>query len=472
MRKVLVVLSTALLTHCAPVLAPHPASDTTPALPAAYGGTSPVESDAAAVSGSSTWRTFFADPVLAGLIDQALTGNQELNIRLQEISIAKSEVLARQGEYQPRVAGVVVAGAERVSEESSQGVSDEFHELGNPLQRYRVGFAASWEIDAWNRLRGAARTAATRYLASVEGRNFLVTEVVAEIASSYYELMALDAQLEVLRRNVDLQQRGLDGVRLQKEAARVTELAVQRFEAELARNQSRRYALEQARVLAENRINVLLGRYPQAVVPNAGGFDAAVAAAAVPEIPAALLDNRPDVRQAAFELQAAKLDVGVARAAFYPSLSIEAGAGFESFNAAHLLRTPGSMLFDLAGNLVAPLVNRKAITAQYNMADARQVQAVYAYERSVLQAFTDVANQLATIDRLGKAFDLQSRQVQTLTRSIEVSNVLFTAARADYMEVLLTRRDALDAEMELIETRSRQLQARVHLYQALGGGWR
>jgi multidrug efflux system outer membrane protein len=365
----------------------------------------------------------------------------------------------------------VGAGVEKVGKYTSQGASDEATGVPEPLAHYQVGFAASWEVDIWQRLRNTAKAAGLRYLASVEGKTFMVTELVAEIASSYYELVALDRQLEVLKRNIEVQTSALEVVKLQKEAARVTALAVQRFEAEVLKNQSRKYSLEQQRVEAENRINFLLGRYPQPVRRSGARFDAPLATLVQTGIPTQLLDNRPDVRQAALELEAAKLDVKAARAAFFPSLSIEAGVGYEAFNLKHLVTTPESLLYNLAGNLSAPLLNRRAIKAQYYAANAQQLKAVFNYERALLSAFTDVANQLSMIKNLEDSYRLQSRQVDTLTESIQVSNVLFQSARADYMEVLLTRRDALDAEMELIETKSRQLHAMVSVYQALGGGW-
>lgn len=136
------------------------------------------------------------------------------------------------------------------------------------------------------------------------------------------------------------------------------------------------------------------------------------------------------------------------------------------------MATPASLAYNLAGNLVAPLLNRSAIVAQYRSANAAQIQAVLAYERALLQAFTEVFNQLAMIANLEHGYELQAQQVEVLTRAIEVSNVLFQSARADYMEVLLTRRDSLDAEMELIELKRRQRNAVINMYQALGGGWR
>lgn len=463
----------AFASGCVPALAQNPPRDAKKAVPASYGGppgsaTAPPQ---AADASRQTWRVFFEDPALKALIDRALEENQELNVRLQEMIIARSEIMGRQGEYLPQLDAHVGAGVEKVGEETSQGRSDRAHGVPENLQHYELGFAASWEIDIWRKLRNAAKAATYRYLASVEGKNFMVTQLVAEVASSYYELAALDNQLEVLRRNVDIQRHALAIVKLEKQAARVTQLAVQRFEAEVLKNQGRRYELEQRRVEVENRLNFLLGRFPQPIARNSQNFKDPLPDVVFSGIPARLLDSRPDVRQAALELEAAKLDVKAARAAFYPSLSIEAGVGYEAFNLEHLVTTPESLLYDIAGNLTAPLLNRRAIKARYYSANARQLQAVFEYERTLLSAFTEVVNGLAMIENLQQSYELKAQQVNVLTQSTETSEILFQSARADYVEVLLTRRDSLEAEMELIETRARQRRALVSVYQALGGGW-
>jgi outer membrane protein, multidrug efflux system len=420
----------------------------------------------------ATWREFFDSPELRTLIEIALERNQELNIGLQEIIIARNEVSARQGEYQPKVSAGAGVGVEKVGGRTSQGVSDDAHGLPQNLGDFNFGLRGSWEVDVWGKLRDATKSADLRYRATIEARNFMVTQIVAEIARSYYELAAIDNQLDVLKRNIETLAEALEVVRLEKQAARVTELAVQRFEGEVLKNRSRVYKLEQEKVQAENRINFLVGRFPQTVARNPQKLREPVPLVIQTGLPSKLLENRPDLRQAELELEASKLDVKVARAAFYPSLSIDAGVGYRSFNAQHLLVTPESLAYNLAGNLTAPLLNRKAVEAQYRSSNARQIQAVFNYERTLLQAFTDVANQLAMIANLQLAYDLQAKQVDALARASETAKVLFTSARADYMEVLLTRRDSLDAEMELIETRLRQWQAVVNLYQALGGGWR
>jgi outer membrane protein TolC len=134
--------------------------------------------------------------------------------------------------------------------------------------------------------------------------------------------------------------------------------------------------------------------------------------------------------------------------------------------------TPESLIYNLGANLTAPLLNRQGIKADYLSANAEQLKAVFNYERTLLRAFTEVANQLSNLDNLQQSYTLESKQVEMLNQAIEVSNILFQSARADYMEVLLTRRDALESQMELIETRLRQKRAMVNVYQALGGGWR
>ena len=227
-----------------------------------------------------------------------------------------------------------------------------------------------------------------------------MTNLIAEIATSYYELLALDNQLAIVRQNIELQTNALELVKLQKESARTTELAVQRFEAQVHNTRSLQYSIQQRITETENRINFLMGRYPQPIVRNDALFNTLVPIAVQAGVPAQLLQNRPDIRQAEQNLAAAKLDIQVARANFYPALRITGGAGFAAFKPGLLFTTPESMLYSLAGDLVAPLVNRNGIKAVYGNANAVQIQAAYQYERTILNAYVEVANQLANIRNL------------------------------------------------------------------------
>ncbi|WP_317197465.1 TolC family protein [Chitinophaga rhizophila] len=424
------------------------------------------------------WREFFKDKDLVRLIDTALKNNQELMITLQEIDIARNDIRSRQAQLLP-VAGIRAgAGVEKVGRYTSQGAGDATteiepgKEMPDPLPDFTIGAYANWEVDIWNKLHSAKKAAVTRYLATMEGRNFVLTNLIAEIARSYYELLAQDNQLEIVKQNIALQQNALEIVKVQKEATRATELAVKKFEAEVLKSQSLEYDILQQIKETENRINFLLGRYPQAIPRDKSSFLQVLPSMVNAGIPAQLLANRPDIKQAELELAAARLDVKVARAEFYPSLGISAGVGFQAFKPAYLFKTPASLLYSLAGDLAAPLINRNAIKAEFSNANARQLQALYNYERTILNAYVEVSTQLSNISNLDKSYDLKAKQVDALNRSIDISNDLFKSARADYLEVLMTQRDALDARLELVETKKSQLNAVVSIYRDLGGGWK
>lgn len=442
-------------------------------VPGSYNGSVDTATTAAV-----KWKDFFNDPYLGALIDSALKRNQELNITLQEINIAKYEVRARKGAYLPSVGIGGSAGLERSGRYTRNGAVDATTDImpgkamPDPLTDYFLGAKVSWEVDIWKKLRNSKKAAVYKYLSGIQGKNFMVTHLISEIAGSYYELIALDNQLGILKENIGIQQNALEIVKLEKDAAKVTELAVRRFEAEVLKNQSRQFYIAQQITETENRINFLAGRFPQPVQRSSQSFLDLKADTIYPGIPAQLLQNRPDIQKAELELKAARLDVKAARANFYPSLNIAGGIGTNAFKPASLATLPESLIYWLAGDLMAPLVNRNAIKAMYYSSTARQIQTVYNYERTILNAYMEVANQLSNIDNLKKSYALKTRQVEALTASIEISTGLFRSARADYMEVMLTQRDALESKFELIDTKMQQMHARIDMYKALGGGWK
>lgn len=424
-----------------------------------------------------SWRNYFADPYLAGLIEEALSHNQELNIVRQEIEISRNEVLARRGEYRPFVRLRAGTGIEKEGRYTRNGSVEEQLDIRpgrhfpTPLPDVMLGAYATWELDIWHKLRNATQSAMYRYMASVEGKNFVVTNLVAELAEGYYELMALDNLLHIIEQNIGIQTNALRVVRQQKEAAKVSQLAVNRFEAQLLNTQNLRYDIQQKITETENRLNFLAGRQPQPIQRSSEAFEGLSLGELQAGVPSQLLLNRPDIRQAEANLQATKLNVSVARANFLPSVGISAGVGLRAFNPVLLLR-PESILFNTLGDLVAPLVNKNAIQAQFNTATAQQIQAVVQYEQAILNAHVDVLNQLAKIDNYTQSYDTKKREVEILQQSVNIANSLFNSARADYAEVLLTQREALDAKIDLVEVKLKQLHAKVNIYRALGGGWR
>lgn len=424
------------------------------------------------------WNSFFTDPNLVTLIDSALHNNKELNITLQEIQIAQNEVRARKGEYLPNLGVGIASGIEKVGEYTTRGANEKNDEIvegkKNPevVPDFMVGAFASWEIDIWKKLRNAKKSAYYRYLGSVDGKNWVMTNLIAEIADSYYELLALDNQLEIIKKNIEIQSDALEIVKQQKLAAQTTELAVKKFEAEVAHTKSLQYDIQQLIVVTENKINFLIGRFPQHITRSTDIFLQTPAPILTAGVPSQLLTNRSDVRQAENELVASKLDVKVAKAKFYPTLTLRAGVGFQSFNLKYFIQTPQSMLFNVLGDLIAPLVNRNAIKAEYYSANSKQIQAAYKYEQAIINAYVEVANQLSSSSNLTESLKLRTEQVNALNASISIASNLFKSAEADYMEVLMTQRDALEAKFELVETKMNQLKTSVNLYKALGGGWK
>jgi len=442
------------------------------ALPSSYSNSQDTVNTAAI-----QWKDFFADKYLTTLIDTALRNNQELLITLQEIEIARNDIRVRQGKLLPTVVGGGGIGVDKVGRYTSQGAGDAStdikpgKEVPEWLTDYRIGAYANWEVDIWKKLRNSKEAAVTRWLATREGKNFVVTNLIAEIANAYYELLALDNQLEIVRQTIQLQQNALDVVKVQKQAARTTELGVKKFEAEVLNSQSLEFDILQKIKERENEINFLLGRYPQPIERDKSTFLNLIPRQVQTGIPSQLLRNRPDIKQAELELTAAQLDVKVARAEFYPSFEISSAVGFNAFKPDYLIKFPESMIFSLVGDMAGPLINKNAIKAEFNNANAMQLQALYNYERTILNGYIEVATQMSNISNLEQAYNLKTKQVDALTQSIDISNDLFKSARADYFEVLMTQRDALESKLELIETKLHQFNAVTNIYRALGGGW-
>ncbi len=439
---------------------------------------------------------FFNDPFLTRLICQALAGNQDLRIMYEDVQIARNVILGRSGAYLPSVGLGLAAGLERNSRFTPLGAAEDQleylpgkHFPGLP-GNFLVTAQFNWQVDIWRQLRNSRDSAVQRFLATNEGRNFAITRLVAEIAENYYMLLALDARLANLDSIIALQQDSLNRARALVKFARSTELGPQRFIAEIRGNESQKLIVRQEIIEVENRINFLVGRYPQPVERMSGAnFIALNLPALSIGVPAQLLQYRPDIRQAERDLVAAGLDVKVARAQFFPRLDISgppgplgpnAPIGWQAFNPKYLFWTPQSLLVSVAGDLMTPLINKRAIKADYKNANARQLQAVYNYQRVILNAFTEVVTRVSKVQNYSQSIEIKKQQVQALQKSVEIAMLLFKAAfrqaeektgrPVNYMDVLFAQRDLFEAIMILIETKQQQLSAIVNVYQALGGG--
>jgi outer membrane protein, multidrug efflux system len=457
--------------HLLPVLRhPEPA----PRLPDSINGTNNLENSA-----ELGIEDFYNDQALRIWIHQALVNNRELKILNEDVQIAQNEVLARSGAYLPFVTLGTSSALNRYSNFTLDGASlrDDSYAPGrffpNPMGNFWGGVNLSWQLDIYRQLRNARDAASRRYLAAFDQRNYFVTRLVAEVAENYYDLISLDKRLENLDLIIELNQNSLKIARARLQFARGNLLAVQRFEAEVRKNQSQKQIVRQDIIQAENRINFLINRFPAPVERMSTGFseffDLKIHDLSV-GVPSQLLQNRPDIRQAERDLEAAGLDVKVARVNFFPQLILTGGVGLDAFSMRYLFE-PNAVIGSIAGGLVGPLINFRAIKAQYFTANARQLQSVYNYQRVVLGAFTEVINRLNKVVNYQQSVEIKKMQVERLVASVETANRLFQNAQTEYIDVLFAQRDLWDARADLIETKQAQLSAVINTYQALGGGW-
>lgn len=439
-----------------------------------------VSDDSAQSIGMYPREQFFTDSLLKNLIDTALKNNPDLQVALQRMELIRSSVLLRKGLMLPTVNGVGSAGVRKFGDYTIDGVgnfdtnlSDNLRDnqhIPNPTPDYFAGFQSSWEVDLWGKLKNRKKAAYTRFLASEKGKHLVETALVAEVASLYYELVALDNKLRILQKNIALQETALEIIRIQKTAGRVTELAVEQFTAQLLGTKSKEAEIQQEIIEAENLMNTLLGRFPQPVPRGKGILDQQLPVDRNVGIPSAMLLKRPDIQQAELELEATKADIEAARAAFLPSLTINAHLGVQAFRAA-VLADPGSIAYGILGGLSAPLVNRKYLKADLARSVSQNKIAYYNYKKSILTGFSEVTGSLKALENYDKVYLLKEQQADVLHEAVTTSNDLFLAGFASYLEVITAQKAVLEAELGLINARTRQFVTVIELYRALGGGW-
>lgn len=423
------------------------------------------------------WELFYKDNDLKYLIETALKNNYDLQLAFQKVAIATNNVKLRKGELLPILNAGVSVGQRRFGLFTMDGAGNASTDIlpgqvvPENLPDYFAGFNSSWEADVWGKLRSNKKAAIARFSATIEGKNAIQTALIASVASTYYELLALDNELDIIRETIDLQQDALDIIRVKKQAGVVNELAVKQFEGQVANSKGFEYEILQQIALTENQLHFLCGQFPKPIVRDKSKFAALDSSLLRAGIPSQLLKNRPDIRQAELEVVASKFDVKSARAAFYPSFMITGSVGYQAFSTALWFQSPESLAYSILGNLTAPLLNRSAIKARFNEAKANQTEALLNYQKNILNGCLEVANELATIKNLEQLYELKDKEVTYYQQSTVIANNLFETGRATYLEVLMAQRTALDSKIQLIITKKLQHQSRINLYKVLGGGW-
>jgi efflux transporter, outer membrane factor lipoprotein, nodT family len=419
---------------------------------------------------SPAWRDFFQDSVLRSLIDTALQNNHDLKITLQELAIAKSAITAKQGALLPSVSANVGAGISKVGRYTAEGAGNVGTELtpGRKIPTVTPDLAPTlqmdWTIDLWGKLNSDKKSAVERYLASEAGQRAIKSQLVADVAENYYALLALDYKLLVMQQYIALQKNAVRIARIQKEADADTQLAVEKFEAELAKAQSDEYVLRQSIIETENNLNLLLGRLPQPIARAKSDFLQLPMPATAHALSTQLLLQRPDVVQAEHALEAAKWDVETARKEFLPSFNLSAAVGLNAFNPKYLVKLPESLIFSALGSLTAPLINKKAIQANFSQADALQIEALYNYDKALMTAYIEMSTLQSKITNLKQLRQFKQKQDEALMRAVSAAQKLYLNNRATYLEVIDSERGQLDCKMELIDTKLQQLSTLIDMY--------
>ncbi|GAA4466646.1 TolC family protein [Nemorincola caseinilytica] len=434
-----------------------------------------------AVAGLSP-HTFFRDKKLQTIIRDVLQHNPDMNIALQHVRIADATLLASRGALLPSLQANAGASGTRYGKYTMEGVGNYDTNLSpniedaqvigtRPTPNYLLGFSSSWEVDIWGKLSNMKHAARMRYLASQEGVSWVKSMLIARTATLYYDLIALDKEAEIIDKNIRLQERALEIVTIQKAGGRATELAVQQFKAQLLNTRSAEYAIKQRILETENELSALAGKYTMKIerspdLEPGHHFDERMGTGT----PVAMLAMRPDVRQAHAELEATKADANAARAAFFPSLTISAYAAYNAFSG-NMLFAASSLGYQLFGGLTAPIFQRHQLRAQFAIANAKQQEAFYAYEKATLNAYREVLNDMNMIENTRQMQLLKEEEVASLSLGIDISNDLYTTGYASYLEIVTAQKSKLDAELQLVNIRRDRIHSNIELYRALGGGW-
>lgn len=431
--------------------------------------------------GSQSWRDFFTDPYLIDLIDTALANNPDMRQAIHRIDIAHANLRLRRGAMLPGVDAVAEAGLRKYGFYTADGIGNydtnfsenlsEDQKLPDPLPDYFIGVRTSWEIDLWGKLRNQKEAAHQRFLASYEGRKLVQTSLVAEIATAYYELVALDNELQILRKNISLQEQALAVIHIQKIAGRETELGVQQFNAILSNSKAKEQVVLQQINTAENHLNFLAGRFNGTIKRSKTALPEESVSLTAAGTPLGMIALRPDIRMASLELMANHGELNAAKAAFLPALVLSPYVGFQSFDISKLLSTPTSVAYGLIGGITGPIFNQRSIRSAYESQLATYGVQFEEYEKTVLTAWKEVQNNLQAQQFIEQRRLHTRNEVEALSLAVDAANELLKAGRATYLDVITVQRNVLEAELELIATNLEGMQTKIDLYRALGGGW-
>lgn len=417
------------------------------------------------------WKDFFAETDLVKLIDAALVKNNDLQIADKNRTIANLQFKQTKWENVPELNAFATASSNRLSDNSLNGISTSQFLGKKHIEDYSAGLSLSWEADIWGKIKNQKKSALAGYMQTTEAKKTLQTAVVASVSKGFFDLLMLDAQLEIAKKTLVLNDSTLFIVNLQYEAGQVNLFAKQQTEAQRLVAAQLIPKLEKNIQIQENALSVLSGTFPEAKERESKLETIVIKDNLSAGIPSQLLNKRPDVKSAEMAVKMANARVGITKASLYPSLNITARTGVNSFEINNWFTIPISLFGSLAGGLTAPLLNSKKLRTQYKIAKIEREQSILQFKQTVLVAVGEVSNALTKIEKQAAQFEIAKLRTTTLQKAIVNANLLFKNGMVTYLEVVIAQGNLLQAELELASIKKEQLASNVELYRALGGGW-
>jgi multidrug efflux system outer membrane protein len=424
------------------------------------------------------WWELLKDQELQKLIRISLEENQDLRVAVANVEQFRAQLIMAKWDLAPSL--------------EYQGSALTFHNTNNTALTFgpgasipnpagssnggtdfsylSAGAGLKWEIDLWGRIRRSIEAAHAHLLSQEENRRAVVIGLVGNVAEAYFDLRALDLQIEITKRTLKAWDDSVRISRLRFQHGDIPKLDLDRFEAERASTAAQLADLEQQMVQQENQLSLLLGRRPMAIPRGLALTEQAMPPAVPPGLPSALLQRRPDIVQAEQELTAATAMIGVAQAQRFPQLALTGNAGGAGFQINSISAGPFAT-FGASASLAGPLLNATALGYQVHSAEAQTRQAVARYQKTILTAFKEVEDALIAVQKSREKAESQQQQVASLQSALGFATQRYQGGRASYLDVLTAQRNLFDAELALVKTRRTQLVSIVQLYKALGGGW-
>jgi multidrug efflux system outer membrane protein len=410
-----------------------------------------------------SWDKLFTDEQLQAYINEAIQNNLDMKIALQNMAAAEATLKQSKAGYLPSINTTATLTHQELSKNSQFG-----RIFNGSIDQYDFSAKLSWEADIWGKIRSTKRASAAKYLESTVAKQAIQTELVANLASLYYQILAIDEQIKVVTTTLENRNASVEVIKALKDAGSVNEVAVQQTEAQLYAVQIILEDLNYNVKILENSFNQLLGK-PSNNVERGLFENQKIDAEIKTGLPAFLLSQRPDVVAAELNFRNAFELKNVAKSYFYPSLTLNATGGFQSLELKEWFST-NSLFATLIGGIAQPIFNQRQNKTRLEVAKANQQKAYLQFEKSLLVAGKEVSDALANYENETNKLTIREKQVEALKKAADYSDELLQYGMVNYLEVLTAKDNALNTEINYIDNKYKQLNAVITLYKALGGG--